>query len=49
MQQYNKTIQRYLAEIPKEKVKVPDHRYRMLVIGGCGSGKANALLNLINH
>ena len=25
----------------------PDHPYRMLIIGGAGSGKTNALLNLI--
>ena len=25
---------------------IPDHPYRMLVIGGSWSGKANALLNL---
>ena len=28
---------------------VPDHPYRILIIGGSGSGKANTLLNLINH
>ena len=27
----------------------PDHPYRILIIGGAGSGKSNALLNLINH
>ena len=27
----------------------PDHRYRILIIGGSGSGKTNALLNLINN
>ena len=27
---------------------IPDHSYRMLIIGGSGSGKTNALLNLIN-
>ena len=26
---------------------IPDHLYRILVIGGSGSGKTNALLNLI--
>ena len=26
---------------------VPDHPYRILVIGGSGSGKTNVLLNLI--
>ena len=27
---------------------IPDHPYRILVIGGCGSGKTNALTNLMN-
>ena len=31
---------------------IPDHRYRMLIVGGSGktnAGKTNALLNLINN
>ena len=28
---------------------IPDHPYRMLIIGGSGSGKTYALLNLINN
>ena len=28
---------------------IPDHPYRILVIGGSGSGKTNALINLINE
>ena len=28
---------------------IPDHPYRILMIGGSGSGKTNALLNLINN
>ena len=28
---------------------IPDHPYRMLIVGGSGSGKTNALLNLINN
>ena len=28
---------------------ISDHPYRMLIIGGSGSGKINALLNLINN
>ena len=27
---------------------IPDHPYRILIIGGSGTGKTNALLNLIN-
>ena len=28
---------------------IPDHPYRILIIGGLGSGKTNTLLNLINE
>ena len=28
---------------------IPDHPNRILIIGGSGSGKTNALLNLINN
>ena len=28
---------------------IPHHPYRILIIGGSGSGKTNALLNLINN
>ena len=28
---------------------IPDHPYRKLIVGGSGSGKTNALLNLIKN
>ena len=28
---------------------IPEHPYRILIIGGSGSGKTNALLNLIKE
>ena len=28
---------------------IPDHPYRILIIGGSGSGKTNALLTLMNN
>ena len=28
---------------------IPDHLYRILIVGGSGSGKTNALLNLIDN
>ena len=28
---------------------IPDHPYRILIIGGSGSGKTNALINLLNE
>ena len=33
----------------KKSPFIPDHPYRILIIGGSGSGKTNALLNLINE
>ena len=43
--------------ITKEDIKkhnpnwpeIPDHPYRILIVGGSGSEKTNALLYLINH
>ena len=29
--------------------QIPDHSYRILIIGGSGFGKTNSLFNLINH
>ena len=29
--------------------RIPDHPYRILIIGGSGSGKTNLLLNLIEN
>ena len=29
--------------------EIPDHPYRILIVGGSGSGKTNSLFNLINH
>ena len=28
---------------------IPDHPYRIIIISGSGSGKTNALINLINE
>ena len=36
----------------EQNLKLPyiaDHPYRILIIGGSGSGKTNAFLNLINN
>ena len=43
--------------ITKEDIKehnsnwpqIPHHPYRILLVGGSGSGKTNVLLNLISH
>ena len=31
-----------------KRPNIPDHPYRIIIIRGSGSGKTNALLNLIN-
>ena len=44
-------------DVTKENIKehnpncplIPDHPYRLLQIGGSGSGKTNSLFNLINQ
>ena len=33
----------------EKQTNIPDHRYKILIIGGSGSGKTNALLNLIKQ
>ena len=56
MQQYNKTIRKMINydNVTKECInkhdlnrpQIPDNPYRILIIGGSGSGKTNAFLNL---
>ena len=58
MQQYIKAIQKMINfdDVVKEKIKehnpncskIPDHPYRILIIGGSWSG-TNSLFNPINH
>ena len=46
-----------LNDVIKENIKehnpnwpqIRNHPYRILIIGGCGSGKRNPLFNLINQ
>ena len=42
-----------IKEIAKEHnpscSQIPDHSYKILIIGGSGSGKTNSLFYLINH
>ena len=41
----NENIIEYNSKWPH----IPDHPYRILIVGGSGSGKTNALSNLINN
>ena len=45
---FDYTAQEDLKEHNPNWPKIPDHPYQILIIGSCGSGKTNALLNLIN-
>ena len=39
-----------IKELNPNWPQIPDHHsYRILIIGGSGSGKINSLFNLINH
>ena len=38
-----------IIEHNPKRPKIPDHPYRILIIGGSGSGKKNVLIDLINH
>ena len=42
-----------LLKIPKEhhvnRLQIPDHSYKLIIIGGWGSGKTNSLFNQISH
>ena len=42
-------VNEYKTECNKNWPYIPDHPYRILIIGGSGSGKTNALLNLIEN
>ena len=44
----NKTLQEMRAHNQKWQY-IPDHLYRILIIGSSGSGKTNALFNSINN
>ena len=41
----NEDIKKHNPNLPK----IPDHLYRILIIGGSGSGNTILLLNLINY
>ena len=46
---FDYTIKKDINEHNPNWPEIPDHPYRILIVGGSGSGKTNALVNLINH
>ena len=42
-------IKENIKEDNPNQPEIPGYPYRILIVGGCGSGKISALLNLINH
>ena len=38
-----------LMMLQKEPLQIPDHPYKILIVGGSGSGKTNSLFNLISY
>ena len=46
---YSDDVKRKHKGYNANQPKIPDHPHRILIIGGSGSGKTNALLNLISH
>ena len=46
---FNDYVNEHRTEHNKDWPFTPDHPYRILIIGGSGSGKTNLLLNLIEN
>ena len=46
---FDYVIKEETKEHNQNRPDILDHTYRMLIIGGSGSGKTNSLFNLINH
>ena len=42
-------VNEHKTELNKNRQYIPDKPYRILIIGGSGSGKTNVLLNLIEN
>ena len=49
MSNFDDVIKEKTEENNPNWLEIPDHPYRILIIGGSGSGKTNSLFNLINQ
>ena len=46
---FDDVVKENIEDNNPNRSQIPDHPYRMLRIGGSGSGKTNSLFNLINQ
>ena len=46
---FGDVIKENINELNPNWPQIPDHLYRILIIGGSGSGKTNSLFNLISQ
>ena len=46
---FDKFVKENIKEHNSNWPQIPDHPYRILIIGDSGSGKTNSLFNLINQ
>ena len=49
MMNFDDVIKENIKKHHPDWLQIPDHPYRILIIGGSGSGKANSLFNLIDQ
>ena len=49
MLNFDDVVKENIKEYNPDWPQIPDHPYRILLIGGSGSGKTNSLFNLINQ
>ena len=46
---FDDVIKKEVIEHNPNGPKIPDHPYRIFIIGGSGSGKTNSLLTIVNQ
>ena len=46
---FDDVMKENMKEHSQKWPQIPDHPYRILIIGASGSGKTNSLFNLINY
>ena len=49
MTNFDDVVKERIEEVNPNQSQIPDHPYRILIIGGSGSGKTNSVFNFINQ